>query len=207
MSHVITVKAEESVSLYMEKDVVHQSHWELSGVVYLSVPVCARAQVDDGIAGVHGSDNCQPGKWRPSERHGTPPSREVPDDNKNNLIAAFPEVVCDVERVVVPLRQWAASSRSEGNPYPVYVELIPRVCRAVQARPTRRAGEVKCTGEPGHPTSSITVGGINPVGDPDPIGLELVDRLRSSASAARVAACFPLRGLLSLETGGVIHDG
>lgn len=82
----------------------------------------------------------------------------------------------NVERIIVPYQR--APSRWP-NSYASAVDdkLVPRVGREMDERSSRSRGQSKLAAECDDTCGSVLLGRVDPVGNPDPIGLELVNDL------------------------------
>jgi hypothetical protein len=74
---------------YMEEHIVSQPHGKLNTFIHRRRPTLGRSNVDDLLACLNISNNCEAWKRRPHKGYCAPQGREVSDNHKSNLILSL----------------------------------------------------------------------------------------------------------------------
>lgn len=162
----------------MKKHIINQPRRKPNTLIYLRLPAVSRAEIYCLTICLDASHNRQTRRRRPLKRHRAPRGRKIPHYDKSDLIATIDKIGCDIQCIVIP-DQSTTPGRSNGDSGSVHIQFISRVGGEMQHSPRRTKREIHLSSEMDNPSGCVGVGGIDPVGGPDPVCLEFVDSLPS----------------------------
>jgi hypothetical protein len=82
----------------------------------------------------------------------------------------------NIERVIIPYRR-TASRGPNCDSGTIDKQLVSRISREMEERSAGLRSESQLATETDNPCGCVLAGRVNPVMDPDPVGLESIDRL------------------------------
>jgi hypothetical protein len=166
----------------MEEPIVYQSRREQYTFVNLCLPVLGGVEFYGCVTCLNMSKDRQTRIQSSLKRHRCSSSRKVADHNKSELIVATTKVGRNIERVIVPNRQ-TAPRRPNGYTYTVDIKLISCVCREMQDGARRSRWEAEVAAKLDNSSGRVDSRGINPVRDPNPVCIQMIDCLLKSLVA------------------------